>query len=223
VRFHFVAALLLAWLACDASRPGERSVVVPLAPASGGVPPVLLPATATSASAPPEECTGSDVGDAIAARVLPLGAAGFCIDGASTKTYGKDAKYGMNDVCATLLDGECEIYVKLGVERIVSARYVSQSSSANAIHVVLSRFARAEDAQRVCALRLSDGAWKPMAGGTSIWIGTSTAIVCVRDFMAELSLIAEDPGVTEVDVARMNATAGAALAARIDERLRVPR
>ena len=66
---------------------------------------------------------------------MPTKVASFCVDPKAT-AYGKDAAKGIHDIC-DVFDGECEIYLGLGIQREVELRYAGGSA---AIAAHLSRF-----------------------------------------------------------------------------------
>ncbi len=214
--------LVVSLGACEKSIPGDRAVVVAVASPTDAAPPLVVSSPAPSAAPVAAECAHAEVGDAIASRLLPLGTAGYCIDRALTKTYGVDATYRMDMVCTTLLDGECEVYFRHGLQRLVAASYVSTAHPAITFRVLLSRFKEARGAQALLAARL-DGFpddKKPKAIGASIFIGTDTAYVCRGQHVAELRLESDDARFGPIDVAALNEAVSGVLTARIDERLK---
>ena len=67
---------------------------------------------------------GTDT-DAISAPFVPRAAGGYCIDPQTEiKTYGDKGKLTMDEVCTTACDGECEVYKRFGLDRVVVLRYV---------------------------------------------------------------------------------------------------
>lgn len=218
-----VAALVLALVACERSSPSDRAIVVAVAPPSDAAPPALLSASPASTAKPsPSECPGATFGDPALSHVLPLGAEGFCIDGASTKSYGADGRYTMDQVCTTLLDGECELYIKQRVRRIVSTRYVSRVDPANVVSVILSQFNDARGASAMFGERVMslDESQHRKTIGNEIVIGPSTAYVCRGAYLAELTIDSENPSITRPALVRMNEVVNGGLAVQIDALLR---
>lgn len=216
-----VAFLTIVALAACERGAADRGAVLTVAPTVDAAPPHVVP-VATYAP-PPEECVGSSAGDPIAARLLPLGAAGYCVDAASTKSYGDDAKYKLDDACSTLLDGECETYLKHGARRIVSLRYVSKANPLNAVYVVLSRYRDAAGVTAVLALRTQDPQHTPILpirGVGSVILGRSAAYATGGAYLAELSFVSDDSAATADDVDRAVSAVCVPLAVRIEERLR---
>ena len=111
-------------------------------PARGGdVPPP--PPSALVAKAGACQNPGA-VDDAVSAGFFPksIASPNFCVDTApgSTKAYGAQAKLTMDAVCTTAFDGECEVYKRYGLKRVVTLRYVDGSGKGGVVEVVLSQF-----------------------------------------------------------------------------------
>lgn len=84
---------------------------------------------------------GGKIGDSIASKLLPTNFDGYCLDpNNEVRTYGKEAKGTIEQVCTELFDGECEVYRAYGLERVVSARYADGSGTPGNVTVNLSRF-----------------------------------------------------------------------------------
>jgi hypothetical protein len=84
---------------------------------------------------------GGKIGDAIASKLMPTSVEPYCVDpNTETRTYGKDAKGTIEQVCTELFDGECEVYRNYGLERVVSVRYADGSGTPGTVTVNLSRF-----------------------------------------------------------------------------------
>src|ERR1700721_481273 len=107
------------------------------------------PAKDTPPPPPPTEtvkpgaCTsgGGEVGDPLTAAYFPRVLGAYCLDPQNdTKTYGEKGKLSMDDVCTTALDGECEVYKRFGLSRLVALRYVDGGSSGGSVEVYLSQF-----------------------------------------------------------------------------------
>lgn len=124
--------LLLAPVGCKRAAERER----------GEAPPATASAVAGLCNS-----GGGKVTDAIAAKLLPATVASYCIDpNNEVRTYGKDGKGTIEQVCTELFDGECEVYRAFGLERVVSARYADGSGSPGTVTVNLSRFESGQSA-----------------------------------------------------------------------------
>jgi hypothetical protein len=95
-------------------------------------------------------------------------------------------------VCTTAFDGECAVYNRFGLKRLVSLRYADGQGDAT-VDVYLSRFADATGAYAMFTKRVvadSDPAEpttpKPMAAGAAGAIGTGRAYVWKEKYLAEL-------------------------------------
>jgi hypothetical protein len=103
-------------------------------------PPPPPPSSAASQSDACASGGGQDT-DAISAPFVPRSAGGYCIDAQSEpKTYGDKGKFSMDEVCTTAFDGECEVYKRFDLERVVVLRYVDGTGAPNSVEVNLSRF-----------------------------------------------------------------------------------
>ena len=77
----------------------------------------------------------------------------------------------MDEVCTTAFDGECEVYKRFGLDRVVVLRYVDGSGAPNSVEVNLSRFKTADGAYAMFTKRVvADGdpaqaTVKPLAAG----------------------------------------------------------
>ena len=103
-----------------------------------------VPPPAPSALARPgSSVTPGTVDDPVSAAFFPRSNGTYVIDPApgSVKTYGAKAKLSMDAVCTTAFDGECEVYKRFGLSRVVTLRYVDGApGSAGVVEVVLSQF-----------------------------------------------------------------------------------
>ncbi len=127
-----LAILFLATAGCKRAPEKER----------GDAPPAVLSAVAGLCNA-----GGGKVSDAIAAKLLPGVVAGYCIDpNNEIRTYGRDGKGTIEQVCTELFDGECEVYRAYGLERVVSARYADGTGTPGTVTVNLSRFESGQSA-----------------------------------------------------------------------------
>ncbi|MGE5784183.1 MAG: DUF6599 family protein [Myxococcales bacterium] len=127
-----LAIVVLATSGCKRGTPSSR----------GDAPPPAPSATAGLCSA-----GGGKIGDALAAKLLPASFDGYCIDpNNEVRTYGKEGKGTIEQVCTELFDGECEVYRAYGLERVVSARYADGAGTPGNITVNLSRFDSVQNA-----------------------------------------------------------------------------
>src|ERR1019366_7315408 len=93
--------------------------------------------------------------DAISAPFVPRAAGGYCIDPQTEiKTYGDKGKLTMDEVCTTAFDGECEVYKRFGLDRVVVLRYVDGSGAPNSVEVNLSRFTTSDGAYAMSTKRV---------------------------------------------------------------------
>jgi hypothetical protein len=90
---------------------------------------------------------GGKITDGIAAKLLPTTVLGYCVDPHNEiRTYGKDGKGSIEQVCTELFDGECEVYRNYALERVVSARYADGAGTPGNVTVNLSRFDTSQNA-----------------------------------------------------------------------------
>lgn len=147
------------------------------------------------ASAKVDQCAsgGGEVKDPISQGFFARRVGAYCIDPqGETKTYGDKGKFSMDEVCTTAFDGECEVYKRFGLARVVSLRYVDGSGGGGQVEVNLSRFADAAGAlgmytARVVAGDPADPATpRVLDAGAAGAIGTGRAYVWRNDYLAEL-------------------------------------
>src|SRR5260370_725026 len=111
--------LPILFAATSFSGCGDHAGPTPVAERRGAPPP---PAATTSAS----QACDRPVTDVETAGFVPPKLGPFCVESASV-AYGKDAPKPIHDIC-DVFDGECEIYLGLGIEREVELRYVAGSA-----------------------------------------------------------------------------------------------
>lgn len=103
-----------------------------------------VPPPAPSAIVKPGgSATPGKVDDPVSAPFFPATVGGYVLDPApgAVKTYGAKGKFSMDEVCTTAFDGECEIYKRFGLSRVVTLRYVDGSEGkTGVVEVVLSQF-----------------------------------------------------------------------------------
>jgi hypothetical protein len=190
-------------------------------------PPPPLPAAQGSATAS-DVCAdggGSDP-DAISSPFVPRAAGGFCLDPqGEPKTYGDKGKFSMDDVCTTAFDGECEVYKRFDLDRVVVLRYVDGSGGPNSVEVNLSRFKTIDGAYAMFTKRVvADGdparaTVKPLQAGAAGASSSSNAYVWRGQYLVELTFVTEDAKMTPEAMAKANDQATGAIARDIGSRL----
>jgi hypothetical protein len=131
--------------------------------------------------------------------MLPKIAGGYCVDPqGEIKSYGAQGKFSMDEVCTTAFDGECEVYKKFGLKRVVSLHYVDGSGKGGSVEVNLSQFADVPGAYGMFTSRVVAGdpaepsTPKPLAAGTAGAIGTGRAYVWRGQHLVELGYVNEN-------------------------------
>ena len=146
-------------------------------------------------------CTsgGGELTDAISAPFFAKSAGGYCVDPqGEIKTYGEKGKLSMDEVCTTAFDGECEVYKRFGLKRVVSLHYVDGSGKGGMVEVNLSQFADVPGAYGMYTLRVVAGdpaepsTPKPLEAGAAGAIGTGRAYVWRGQHLAELQYVNEN-------------------------------
>lgn len=137
---------------------------------------------------------GRKVEDPAAAKLLSPTVGNYCLDpNNEVRTYGKEAKGTIEQVCTELFDGECEVYRSFGLERVVAARYADGSGSPGTVSVNLSRFESAQGAFGFFTKRVVGDAdpatltAEPMDAGTMAVLGSGTAYVWRGAYVVELA------------------------------------
>lgn len=193
-------------------------------PRSAPPPPPPTPSASTKVDA----CQGGggQVKDTVSGGWFPRAAAGFCIDPqGAEKTYGEGGKYSMDEVCTTAFDGECEVYKRFGLHRVVSLRYIDGSGKPSSVEVILSTFADAAGAYAMFTKRVvAEGdplgaSVKPLAAGTEGAIGRSNAYVWKGPYLAEITFVTEDAKATPDQIAKMSQDASGAIAKELGSKL----
>ena len=141
-------------------------------------------------------CTngGGENTDSVSAPFFPKTVGGYCLDPqGEVKTYGEKGKLSMDEVCTTAFDGECEVYKRFGLKRVVSLHYVDGSGKGGSVEVNLSQFADVAGAYGMYTLRVvadrdpdDKSTPKPLAAGAAGAIGTGRAYVWRGQHLAEL-------------------------------------
>jgi hypothetical protein len=161
-------------------------------------PPPPPPPSASSAKAGSCAAGGGELTDAVSAPFLPKTVSGYCVDPqGEVKTYGEKGKLSMDEVCTTAFDGECEVYKRFGLKRVVSLHYVDGSGQGGTVEVNLSQFADVAGAYGMFTLRVVAGdpaepsTPKPFAAGGAGAIGTGRAYVWRGQHLVELQYVNE--------------------------------
>jgi uncharacterized protein DUF6599 len=214
---RLLALLLVVFLGCD--KKGD-------ARDDRGPPP---PSATTSAGpAHPDVCAGGggQDTDTISAPFVPRTVGTFCLDPqGEPKTYGDKGKLSMDDVCTTAFDGECEVYKRFGLDRVVVLRYVDGSGAPNSVEVNLSRFATEHGAYGMFTKRVVADAdparatVKPLAAGAAGAASSSNAYVWRGQYLVELTFVTEDTKMTPAEMARANELSTGAIAKQIGDKL----
>lgn len=185
-----VGLSLLLLAACSSCKDDKKDTPPPPPP-----PPTVSSAGAAGACAN----GGGELSDAISAPMLPKTAGGYCVDPqGEIKTYGEKGKLSMDEVCTTAFDGECEVYKRFGLKRVVSLHYVDGSGKGGTVEVNLSQFADVAGAYGMYTLRVVAGdpaepsTPKPLAAGAAGAIGTGRAYVWRGQHLAELQYVNEN-------------------------------
>jgi hypothetical protein len=131
-------------------------------------------------------------------------------------------------VCTTAFDGECEVYKRFDLDRVVVLRYVDGSGGPNSVEVNLSRFKTADGAYAMFTKRVvADGdparaTVKPLAAGAAGAASSSNAYLWRGRYLAELTFVTEDTKMTPEGMARANEQSTGAIAKDIGSKLPGP-
>jgi Family of unknown function (DUF6599) len=213
-RLARVFATLLLAAACDKQDASKTDRAPP--------PPVPV------ASSHADICAdgGGQDTDLLSAPFVPRTAGGYCIDPQSEpKTYGDKGKLSMDEVCTSAFDGECEVYKRFGLDRVVVLRYVDGTGAPNSVEVNLSRFKALEGAYAMFSKRVvADGdpagaTVKGLAAGGAGATSSSNAYVWRGLYLAELTFVTEDTKMTPQAMAQANELATGSIAKDIGSRL----
>lgn len=202
------AALSVLLVLCACSKEKEKQT---------GAPPPPPPPETTGGRAGACASGGAELKDAQTSGIFPRQTAGYCIDSqVEPRVYGEKEKLSLDDVCTTAFDGECEVYKRFGLVRVVSLRYVDGSGKGGTVDVNLSKFADVGGAYGMFTTRViadadpaRDDASKPLEAGGGGALGTGTAYVWKGPYLAELSYINETE--TPEQMAKSGASVLAAL------------
>jgi hypothetical protein len=186
------------------------------------------PPPAASSAADREACAdgGGQDPDPISSPLIPRTAGGFCLDPqGEPKTYGDKGKFSMDDVCTTAFDGECEVYKRFDLDRVVVLRYVDGTGAPNSVEVNLSRFKTVDGAYGMFTKRVvADGdparaTVKPLAAGAAAAMSSSNAYVWRGQYLVELTFVTEDAKMTPAAMAQTNERSTGAIAREIGSRI----
>jgi hypothetical protein len=167
----------------------------------GSSPPPPPPPPPSSALAAAGACSngGGEVKDPVSQTFFPRQIGGFCVDpNGETKTYGENGKHPKEEVCTTLFDGECEIYMRYRLTRVVALHYVDGSGKGATVDATLSTYADVAGAYGMFTKRViadsdpaEDSAPKPFAAGGGAVLGTGRAYVWRGQNVLELQYTSE--------------------------------
>ncbi len=184
------------------------------------------PMAASSARADLCAGGGGQDTDAISAPFVPRMAAAYCLDPhGEPKTYGDQGKLSMDDVCTTAFDGECEVYKRFGLDRVVVLRYLDGSGAPNSVEVNLSRFKTTDGAYAMFTKRVvADGdparaSVRLLEAGAAAATSSSNVYAWRGPYLIELTFVSEDPKMTPEAMARANEQSAAVIAKRIGDKL----
>lgn len=190
----------------------------------GGEAPPPPPPSASTAKAGTCAGGGGELTDSISAAWLPRAVGGYCVDPqGEVKTYGEKGKLSMDEVCTTAFDGECEVYKRFGLKRVVSLHYVDGSGKGGTVEVNVSQFADVAGAYGMYTLRVVAGdpaepsTPKPLAAGAAGAIGTGRAYVWRGQHLVELQYVNEQE--SPADLAKSSATILEAVGKEIGQKL----
>jgi hypothetical protein len=190
--------------------------------------PAPPPPPPPGSSADREACAdgGGQNPDSISSPLIPRTSGGFCLDPqGEPKTYGDKGKFSMDDVCTTAFDGECEVYKRFDLDRVVVLRYVDGSGAPNSVEVNLSRFKTADGAYAMFTKRVvADGdparaTVKPLDAGAAGAMSSSNAYVWRGPYLVELTFVTEDAKMTPAAMAQANERSTGSIAREIGSRL----
>jgi hypothetical protein len=168
-------------------------------------PPPPPPPTVQAANARACASGGGALTDSISAPFFPQQVAGYCVDPqGEVKSYGEKAKLSMDEVCTKAFDGECEVYKRFGLKRVVSLHYVDGGGKGGTVEVNLSQFGDPSGAYGMFTLRVVAGdpaepsTPRPLAAGGAGAIGTGRAYVWRGQYLAEFQYVNEQESPAEL-------------------------
>ncbi|MCL2724956.1 MAG: hypothetical protein FWD69_11025 [Polyangiaceae bacterium] len=152
-------------------------------------------------------CTGGggEVTDSISAPFFTRTIAAYCIDPqGEVRTYGDKGKLSIDKICTTAFDGECEVYMRFGIKRLVTLHYIDDAGKGSNVEVNLSQFGDVSGAYAMYTLRVVAGdpadpsTPKVLAAGAAGAIGTGRAYVWRGQYLAELAYVNEQESPSEL-------------------------
>jgi hypothetical protein len=187
------------------------------------------PPPAAASAARPDPCAGGggEDPDVLSQPLVPRSAGGFCLDrDTPPRTYGDRGTLSMDEVCTTAFDGECEVYKRLGLDRVVVFHYVDGTGAPNGIDVNLSRFKTVDGAYGMFTDRVVAGGDPARAtvkelstAGGAAALSSSNAYVWRGPYLAELTFVSDDAKMTPEAMASANERSTGAIAKAIGERI----
>ncbi len=179
--------ILLLALFVTACRTDPGSTSLSAEPKRGAPPPTVQSAGANVAAS----CNGGAGVDKVATRVFPAEVSTFCLESKGT-LYGEGGE-PIKGICGPF-DGECEVYLGLGVDRVVQVRYVDRAGTAATIEINFSRFGTPEQAYAMFTKRTvgdtdpaDDSAPRFVDAGGAGALGTGNAYLWRGRYLAELT------------------------------------
>jgi hypothetical protein len=188
-----------------------------------GAPPPPAPSASTKSNA----CAGGggQVQDSQSSAFFARSVGSYCVDPqGNEKVYGDKEKFSMDQVCTTAFDGECEVYKRFGLKRVVSLRYVD-GSKPNSVELYLNQFNDPAGAFAMYTKRVaadSDPAsskMKPLVAGGAGALGGSNAYVWKGPYLLEITFNSDDPAMTRDQIAAASADACGAIGKAIADKL----
>jgi len=216
-----VAPVALALALGAAGCKGEETKGEAPPPAASAAPAASAPSNANFC----DKGGGKDT-DPISAPFIPPVGGGYCLDPqGEPKTYGAQGKLSMDEVCTTAFDGECEVYKRFGLDRVVVLRYVDGTGAPNSVEVNLSRFATTDGAYAMFTKRVvadGDPARASVHQAPFAALGamsSSNAYVWRGAYLAELTFVTEDTKITPERMALANQESTGIIAKGLGARL----
>ncbi|HYO94823.1 MAG TPA: DUF6599 family protein [Polyangiaceae bacterium] len=162
-------------------------------PSEGSAPPPPVVSSQAGACAK----GGGTLQDAVSAPYFPRVAGDYCLDpNGDAKTFGEAGAAPLDAVC-DLFDGECEVYKRYGLKRVVTVQYVDGKGSPGTVTITLSRFGSPEAAYAFFTKRVVadsdplESAPQPLEAGGAAALGSGMAYVWRGEMVAELRYVHE--------------------------------
>ena len=159
---------LLSLAACPKEEPPKREAPPP---------PPSIAASGAKACADPQP-----LAEAVSAGFFPASVGGFCVEReGEVKTFGEKSKLTTEDICTTAVDGECEVYKRYGLRRMVKFNYAGEKGAT--VNVTLTQYADDAGAYGMYTKRVLAGdplektAPRVLAAKTDGALGTGSAYV----------------------------------------------